>query len=46
MKIILGIKIIWSNNKLLPKAENIDLVTKYSKDHTIGYSNNYMNFTL
>ena len=44
MKIILGIKIIWSNNRLLPKAENI-LIKGWEKWYNIGYSNKFNNYT-
>ena len=40
----LGIKIIWSNNRFLPKASNI-LIEGYNKYYQIGYSNKFKNYT-
>lgn len=48
MKIKIGIKIIWSNNRLLPKSENILIKGYdgyYSHNGRIGMSNSYKNYT-
>ena len=41
---MIGIKIIWSNNRLLPKAENI-IIKNSDKFRNIGYTNKFNNYT-